>query len=112
MIVVLLLSWAGVCTSLGLLLGSVGNTEGQIAGIGVTSSMLLAGLGGCWWPIEVAPAWMQSIAAVLPTGWTMNGLHRLMSFEAGPSSVVTELALLLATAVAVGFVATRRFRYE
>ncbi len=112
MIIVLLLAWAGVCTSLALLLGSVGNTEGQVAGIGVLSSMLLGGLGGCWWPIEVAPAWMQQLAGFLPTGWTMNGLHRLMSFEAGAASVLTELMLLVIAAVAVGVLATRRFRYE
>ncbi len=112
MILLVLLAWAGVCTSCGLLLGSIGRTEGQVAGIGVLLSMLLAGLGGCWWPIEVAPPWMQSLAGLLPTGWTMNALHRLMSFEAGPASVLPEFALLLVTAVVVGALAVRRFRFE
>ena len=112
MILALLLAWAGVCTSVALLLGSVGNTEGQVAGIGVLSSMLLGGLGGCWWPIEIAPAWMQQLAGFLPTGWTMNGLHRLMSFEAGAASVLTELVLLVITTIVVGVLATRSFRYE
>lgn len=112
MIVLLLAAWAGVCTSLGLLLGSVGDTEGQIAGIGVLASMLLGGLGGCWWPIEVAPPWMQNLAGMIPTGWTMNGLHRLMSFEAGAASALPEFILLLVTAALIGVLATRHFRYE
>ncbi len=112
MIIAVLLAWAGLCTSLALLLGSVGNTEGQVAGIGVLSSMLLGGLGGCWWPIEVAPAWMQQLAGFLPTGWTMNGLHRLMSFEAGALAALPELLLLAISTVLVGVLAARKFQYE
>ena len=112
MILGLLLAWAGVCTSLALLLGSLGNSEGQVSGIGVLSSMLLGGLGGCWWPIEIAPGWMQQIAGLLPTGWTMNGLHRLMSFEAGAASAFFEFTLLVVLSVVVGVIAVRQFRFE
>lgn len=112
MILLLLLAWAGACTSLAILLGSLGKTEGQVSGIGVLSSMLLAGLGGCWWPIEIAPAWMQQLAGVLPTGWTMNGLHRLMSFEAGAMSALPELFLLVSVTAIIGFFAARSFKYE
>jgi hypothetical protein len=24
--------------------------------------MILAALGGCWWPIEITPPWMQSLS--------------------------------------------------
>ena len=112
MIIGLLLAWAGACTSLALLLGSLGNSEGQVSGIGVLSSMLLGGLGGCWWPIEIAPDWMQQIAGLLPTGWTMNGLHSLMSFEAGAASALPEFMLLLSLTVLVGAFAVRQFRFE
>jgi len=112
MIVVVLVAWAGVCTSCGLLLGSLGRTQGQVVGLGVLSSMLLAGLGGCWWPVEIAPAWMQGLARLLPSGWTMQALHELMSFAAGPASALPELAALLATGLVLGLVAVRRFRYE
>ncbi|NNF51418.1 MAG: ABC transporter permease [Gammaproteobacteria bacterium] len=112
MIVALLLAWAGACTSFAIVLGSVGRTEGQVSGIGVLSSMLLGGLGGCWWPIEIAPAWMQQLASLLPTGWTMNGLHRLMSFEAGALSALPELMLLVATTAIAGIFAVKSFRFE
>lgn len=32
---------------------------------------LLAAWGGCWWPIEITPEWLQKFAMFLPTGWTM-----------------------------------------
>ena len=59
MVLVVLAAWAGFCAFAGLLLGSVANTEGQAAGLGVLFANGLAALGGCWWPIEVTPQWMQ-----------------------------------------------------
>lgn len=112
MIALLLTAWAGFCTSCALLLGSVGRSEGQVVGIGVLLSLILGGLGGCWWPIEVAPGWMQSIAAVLPSGWTMTGLHNLMSFQAGPLSALGYVAALTVFALLIAAIGARYFRYR
>ncbi len=112
MIVLLLLAWASVCTSMALVLGSLGRTEGQVAGVGILLAMLLAGLGGCWWPIEIAPPWMQTLAGLLPTGWTMNGLHHLMLFESGAAAVVPEVLALTGLALVLGVLAVRVFRYQ
>src|SRR5262249_26067522 len=59
MILVVLVAWGGLCASLALLLGSLVVSEGQAVGVGVLASNALAALGGCWWPIEITPAWMQ-----------------------------------------------------
>lgn len=112
MVIVVLLAWAAFCASAGLLLGSLAKTDGQASGLGVLVANVLAALGGCWWPIEITPAWMQSLQNFLPTGWTMDALHQLISFEAGaPAAVPYVLTLLLASAV-VAAVAVRSFRYE
>ncbi len=94
---------AGLNASLAMLLGSLARSEGQAAGAGVLSSMVLAALGGCWWPIEVAPAWMQKLALFLPTGWTMDALHRLVSFGEPWTAVVPHAAALAAAAVVTGW---------
>jgi len=73
---------------------------------------VLAALGGCWWPIEIAPAWMQTLAVFLPTGWTMNALHALVNFGESSSSVLPHVVALLTGAMAVGVVAVRVFRYQ
>ncbi|MCP5093389.1 MAG: ABC transporter permease, partial [Gammaproteobacteria bacterium] len=83
MVVVVLTAWAGFCASAGLLVGSIASTEGQAAGLGVLAANALAALGGCWWPIEVTPAWMQMLQKFMPTGWTMDALHKLISFQSG-----------------------------
>lgn len=112
MIILVLASWAAFCASAGLLLGSVARTEGQASGLGVLMANVLAALGGCWWPIEVTPAWMQGLQNFTPTGWTMDALHRLISFESGAASAVPYVIILLLSSLAVAWLATNRFKYE
>jgi ABC-type multidrug transport system permease subunit len=112
MIVVVLVSWAAFCASAGLLLGSVAKTEGQASGLGVLVANLLAALGGCWWPIEVTPGWMQSLQNFMPTGWAMDALHKLISFEAGAMAALPQVITLLVASLLIGALAINRFRYE
>jgi ABC-type Na+ efflux pump permease subunit len=112
MIIVVLMSWAAFCASAGLMLGSLAKTDGQASGLGVLTANVLAALGGCWWPIEVTPAWMQNLQNFMPTGWTMDALHKLISFEAGAASAIPYVITLLLGALVVMFVAVNRFRYE
>jgi ABC-type multidrug transport system permease subunit len=108
----LLAAYAALCGSIGLWLGSLARSEGQASAIGVIAGNLLAALGGCWWPAEVSPQWMQQAALFLPTGLTMDGLHRLMSFGEPASAVAPHLAALLAAALLVSWLAARAFRFE
>jgi ABC-type multidrug transport system permease subunit len=108
----LLLLWAAFNASLSLWLANLVRTEGQMTGIAVLGSMVLAALGGCWWPIEVTPSWMQALAGFLPTGWAMGAMHQLVHFGHGLSSVVQPLLLLLGASLALGALAARHFRYE
>jgi ABC-type multidrug transport system permease subunit len=111
-VALVLVVYAGLNASLGLLLGSVARSEGQSVGIGVLTSNVMAALGGCWWPIEITPAWMQKLALVLPTGWAMDALHKLVSFQAGPWSVLPHVVALALAALAAGWGAVRLFRFE
>ncbi len=110
-IALVLIPWAGLVSSLALLLGSLARTESQVVGIGVLSANVLAALGGCWWPIEVAPGWMQDLARLLPTGWIMEALHKLISFQDAPASVLPHAAVLAAASVVVAWLGARRFRF-
>jgi ABC-type Na+ efflux pump permease subunit len=112
MILLVLLAWGGLCASLALLLGSVVRTEGQAVAVGVLASNVLAALGGCWWPIEITPSWMQSLAKFLPTGWAMDAMHKLINFQSGASSAVPHFLALCVATIAIGWLAARRFRFE
>ncbi|MBT8137957.1 MAG: ABC transporter permease [Gammaproteobacteria bacterium] len=111
MVLVILLAWGALCTSLALLLGSLATTDNQAAGLGVFFTMVLAALGGCWWPIEIAPDWMQKLQLATPTGWTMDALHKLISFDMAWQRVLPNLAALLVATFLIGWAAARRFRF-
>ena len=112
MVMLVLACWAAFCASAGLLLGSMARTESQAAGIGVLLSNLLAALGGCWWPIEITPDWMQFVQKLLPTGWTMDALHKLISFQADAVAALPHVVALLLGALLVAALAVRNFKYE
>jgi ABC-type multidrug transport system permease subunit len=111
-VLALLAAYAALCASLSLLFASLARNEDQSLAAGVIASNLLAALGGCWWPVEITPAWMQHAAMLLPTGWAMDGLHRLLSYGASPVRVAPHVAALLACSLLAGWIAARRFRFE
>jgi ABC-2 type transport system permease protein len=112
MVVLVLMVYGSLAAALGMLLGNFGRTESQVIGFGVIASNIMAGLGGCWWPVEVTPLWTQKLALVFPTGWTMDALHKLMSFGASPVSVLPHVCVMAAAALAAAFFLSRSFRFQ
>jgi ABC-type multidrug transport system permease subunit len=112
MVCVVLVGWAAFNASLAIVLGNLARSEGQMVGIGVISSMVLAALGGCWWPIEISPPWMQDFALLLPTGWTMDAMHELISFGHGAAAALPHTAVLFVSAWVLGWLGVRTFRYQ
>ena len=111
-VLAVLAAYGALAATLGMALGNFGRTEAQVIGLGVIASNLLAGLGGCWWPIEVTPVWVQKAALFLPTGLTMDALHKVVNFGAPPSAVIPHLCALVAAAVVAGWVVARGFRFQ
>ena len=112
MVVLVVLAYGAFAASLAMLLGNFGRTEAQVIGLGVILTNVLSGLGGCWWPIEVTPPWAQKAALFLPTGLTMNALHKLVNFGDAPAAVLPHLAVLLAAAALALYGLSRSFRFQ
>ena len=108
----LLAAYASLAALLGMLLGNFSRSDGQVIGLGVIASNVMAALGGCWWPIEITPRWTQSLALVFPTGWAMDGLHKLMSFGDSPEAVIPHIVACVVAALIAGYVLARTFRFE
>jgi ABC-type Na+ efflux pump permease subunit len=108
----LLGAYTAFCGTLGILLGSLARTEGQASAVGVIAGNLLAALGGCWWPAEISPQWVQKAALFLPTGLAMDGLHRLMSFGEAGGAVLPHVGALVAASLLLGWFAARSFRFQ
>jgi len=111
-VVLTLLAYGALAATLAMLLGNFGGSEGQVIGLGVILSNVLAGLGGCWWPIEITPQWAQTLAVFLPTGLTMNALHKLVNFGASPAAVVPHLTALVVAAGLGLYALSRTFRFQ
>ncbi|MCP4306813.1 MAG: ABC transporter permease, partial [bacterium] len=111
-ILLVLLGWAALCASLGLLVGSVGRTQAEVGGLGMFLTMIMAALGGAWWPIEVTPAWMQTLQMAVPAGWTMDAMHRLVSFGDAPATVMAHVAALALAAIVLAWGAARVFKFD
>jgi len=112
MVGVVLLAWAAFNASLGFLLGNLARTPAQMSGVGVVATMVLAALGGCWWPIEITPTWMQHLALGLPTGWAMDALHKLVNFGYDAPAALPHVAALAACALVLGLASVKTFRYQ
>ena len=112
MVCLVLFTYGALVVALGMLLGNFGRSEGQIVGLGVIVSNVLAGLGGCWWPVEITPLWAQKMALALPTGWAMDALHKLINFGASPTAVIPNVCALTAAAVIAGYTVARSFRFD
>ena len=109
-VLLLLLVFGWVAAALGVLIGSLSASADRVVGICVLASLLMAALGGCWFPLEVVPEGMKTLAHCVPSGWALEGLHRLITFGDGFTSILQPVAILAAFGIAATAAAARWFR--
>ena len=77
----LLLPIAGIVlvgTALGLIVAAVAPSRDAVVPLGSVVIVTMAAVGGCWWPIDLEPRWMRSVAQAFPTTWAMEAFNDLM----------------------------------
>ena len=92
----------------GLLGGTLFSSPEASAGIAVVMSLVMSAMGGCWWPMEILPRWLQAAGHAFPTAWAMDGLHEIMAWGGGVGDVIGTAAVLLLFALGAFAVAVRR----
>jgi len=93
-----------------IMLAALVRTRRSAGSLAVLCALILAPLGGCWWPLFFLPSWMQFLAKLTPHGWAMSGFNKLMLFGAEFGDVVTEMIVLLGFAALFALIALWRFR--
>ncbi|MFC1912296.1 ABC transporter permease [Chloroflexota bacterium] len=93
-----------------IMLATLAKTQRSAGSIALITSLVLAPLGGCWWPLFITPRWMQFIAKITPHGWATTGFNKLLVFSADFSAAVPEMLALVGFAALFGMVAVWRFR--
>jgi len=96
--------------ALSVFIGSLCRKEDLIIGLAVLLANIFAGLGGCWWPIEIVPPGVRTAAMVSPAYWAMDALHKLRFFQGDFGDILPNLGVLLALAAALTVVAGRTFK--
>ena len=109
---VILISLAIVFTSssFGVMLAALVRTAEGASSAGVLVSLVLAPLGGSWWPLFITPDWMQALGKLTPHGWANTAFNNLMLFHADFGDVVINMVAVAAFGVVFLIVAFTRFR--
>jgi len=87
-------------------------TEGEASGLSIMLGMVMALLGGCWYPIELFPQAVRTAVKILPATWAMQGLLDIVLRGQGLDAVLLEAGALLGFATLFFVVGVWRFRYE
>ena len=96
-------------SAFGLMLATLVRTDNAAGSLATLSALLMAPLGGCWWPLFIYPKWMQTVAKVTPHAWAVGGFNKLMLYGAEFGDVLPEMIALIFFAVLFGLIAVWRF---
>jgi len=93
-----------------VMLATLARTQRSAGSLATITGLLLAPLGGCWWPFFLYPDWLQTIARITPHAWATSGFNKLMVFGADFGAAVPNMLALLVFAVVFGAIGIWRFR--
>jgi ABC-2 type transport system permease protein len=101
-----------MASAFGVMLATFVKTERSASSVGVLTSLILAPLGGCWWPLYITPQWMQNISKITPHAWATTAFNKLLIFGGDFNSVVPNMLVLMGFMIVFGLIAILRFKTE
>jgi ABC-type multidrug transport system permease subunit len=104
----LMISW--VAASLGVFIGFVVKAHEKIIALCLLVALPAAALGGCWWPMEIVPAWARPFCYAFPTAWAMDALHQFITFGGGIETAAGALGVLALYGLVANVAAMKFFR--
>ena len=96
--------------SFAVMLATLARTQRAAGSLATVTALILAPLGGCWWPLFILPEWLQTVAKISPHAWANTGFNKLMLFGADIGNVVPEMIALVVFTAIFGIIAAMRFR--
>jgi ABC-type multidrug transport system permease subunit len=111
-LLVIALAFTLAVTTLSFAVGSRLENETQSMGLSLLLTLVLAPLGGAWWPLEIVPEFMRTLGHVSPVAWAMDGYRQLI-FENGTLGGVLLPVVVLFLYAGVGYLlGVRRIRLD
>jgi ABC-type multidrug transport system permease subunit len=109
-LILVMISLSVLAASIGLLIASLFRTEQAVVATTVICAMLLAAVGGAWFPLDVASAGFSRVAHILPTAWVIDAFHGIILEGWSVGQVLFPLAIVWVWIVVVVAAAVWRFR--
>jgi ABC-2 type transport system permease protein len=109
-LLILLVPYSVCIACIALFAGGIFRTSQQAESVSWLIGMIMAALGGCWWPLEIVPSWLRSLGHVFPTAWAMDGMHALITFGQGIGALALPVLVLSGMALVFGVLGTRTMR--
>ncbi len=98
--------------AVGLFAGAVTTTVEGAVNMANFLVLPMAFLGGSFFPLDAAPAWLQTVANVLPLYWLNEGMLDLLVRGEGPAAMLAPMGVLAAFALVLTLLSARLFRWE
>jgi ABC-type multidrug transport system permease subunit len=96
----MLLAYMVTAVSLGMFAATFFRSTEKANAVGVIAGLVMAALGGCWWPLEIVSDTMRAIALVFPTGQMMTAVGDLIALgDQAPFPRFNFIVLVLMSAV-------------
>ena len=107
-----LVAFALLTASFGLLIAALGKTPEATRGLAILATLLLVMLGGAWVPSFIFPAWLQTASLFVPTRWAIDGLDAMTWRGLSLDAALLPVGVMLAFTAAFTAVAVARFEWE
>lgn len=98
-------------TALTFALATRVTSEDQANSLSTLLALILAPLGGAWWPLLIVPDFMQVIGHLSPVAWVMDGFNDLIFFGGGIAEILPEVGVLLVASVVLFAIGIMGFQF-
>jgi ABC-2 type transport system permease protein len=109
---VMLFAYMVTAISLGMFLATFFHTAEKANAIGVIAGLVMAALGGCWWPLEFVSDTMRRVALVFPTGLMMDAMGEFIALGKDAPFPRFDLMILVAMTLVLMPLAIHRMRRQ
>lgn len=99
-------------TGVAFMIATFVQNEEQAAIFVTFIALTTAPLGGAWWPLEIVPPFMQTVAYITPIAWAMRGFTEVIFYGGGLVDVLLPVGVLLAMTAVFFAVAVSRFQVD
>lgn len=98
-------------TALTFALATRVTSEDQANSLATLLGLILAPLGGAWWPLSIVPDFMNVLGHVSPVAWVMDGFNDLIFFGGGLAEILPEVGVLLVASAVLFAIGVRGFAF-